>query len=457
MIYPYSTQEQLKSGKPYHFAEYDVQEFLAGYRKSRDFVGYERELQKGDVIKNHEEIERLRNSLPQQKEIITKSALEIISQMLLSGEKTKEIEDLLKGYRRKFEIQKLKKIHQGEALRNIGKEAEVTEFVFLGVCLGLHYLQTNNLQSLSTLLKVNDHIIAYKSVLSKKETKIAHYSLQLEKEGIEKLWGKLKKNPLGERLQKKYWKVSEARTMQNAGMIVQDKLRSRAYLQVLLDSGWKPAKVILVEPRQKGSDALEKPMDGNHFFNDIEKVQETCRKNDISFEVVTANDFNEPQVAERLRKQKEDYYIFSGSGILQEGILSTGKKLIHVHPGIVPAYRGSTCFLYSLLAEGKCGATAFFMDVGIDTGEIILQREFLPPAAGADIDRGYDNYIRALLLAEVAEKLANGGEIKGLRQNSEAGETYYIMHPLLRVLAAAYYKNKMETLNLTIKYENILQ
>src|SRR3989338_11591903 len=121
-MYTYSTQEQLKSEKPYHFSEYDPQTFLNDYKESRKMIGYQKLPQRIDTT-CEKKMQQLMNSLTQQEHVNTQEALEIIFGLLSSGKNREEVEDLLKSYRRKFEIQKLKKIHQGETLKNIGNEA----------------------------------------------------------------------------------------------------------------------------------------------------------------------------------------------------------------------------------------------------------------------------------------------------------------------------------------------
>ena len=122
----------------------------------------------------------------------------------------------------------------------------------------------------------------------------------------------------------------------------------------------------------------------------------------------------------------------TGGGILKEDILNCESKFIHFHPGIVPNYRGSTCFYYSMINENQCGVTAFFMDKHLDTGKIILQKTFDSPNHEF-VDNVYDPYIRSETLVEV---LKNNYLIsKNLKEQSSEGETYYIIHPVLKHIA----------------------
>ena len=111
-------------------------------------------------------------------------------------------------------------------------------------------------------------------------------------------------------------------------------------------------------------------------------------------------------------------------------------KFIHIHPGIVPEYKGSTPIYYSILKEDKCGATAFFMNEEIDSGEIIMQKEFDMPLPDEDIDYYYDCTMRATLLKDILDIYVTKDEFPKealLRHVNE--EAYFIIHPVLKHIA----------------------
>ena len=65
-----------------------------------------------------------------------------------------------------------------------------------------------------------------------------------------------------------------------------------------------------------------------------------------------------------------DYYVVAGAGIISpKGI---GKKrIINVHPGIIPSARGLDAFKWSILDGVPLGVTLHFIDAEVDAGEII--------------------------------------------------------------------------------------
>lgn len=168
-------------------------------------------------------------------------------------------------------------------------------------------------------------------------------------------------------------------------------------------------------------------------FDLSKSIKETLDENNLKFTEFPFIDINNVEIIDWVKKSNVDFFIFSGGGILKSNILQTGKKFVHLHPGIVPQYRGSTCFYYSIINEGICGVTAFIMNEGLDTGDIIYQRTFEKPNHGY-IDEVFDAHIRSETLIDMLKKkllLKNNYK----PQNLNHGNTYYIIHPVLKHIA----------------------
>ena len=133
-----------------------------------------------------------------------------------------------------------------------------------------------------------------------------------------------------------------------------------------------------------------------------------------------------------IKNSQIDFYIFSGGGILKNEILNSGVKFIHFHSGIVPLYRGSTTFYYSILNEKKCGVTAYIMDENLDTGEVISQKIFEKPDHEF-VDEVYDSHIRSETLIDVMKN--NLIEKNQFTIQNPEGITYFIIHPILKHIA----------------------
>ena len=144
-----------------------------------------------------------------------------------------------------------------------------------------------------------------------------------------------------------------------------------------------------------------------------------------------------PVVAAAVVALSQPYVIFSGAAgaIVRKPLFATGKKFIHIHPGRLPDYRGSTTIYYSLLAENKVEATALLLNEDIDAGPVIGRAVFEPPADRRMIDADYDPNIRASLLVSVLRDFVRRGEFAAIDQPADTGETFFIFHPVLKHLA----------------------
>ncbi len=220
--------------------------------------------------------------------------------------------------------------------------------------------------------------------------------------------------------------------IKNLGIIVVDTNRGRAYIQNLAKNELFPSFILVLE--QKSNGKKKKSKYAKEFFDANEPVTETLKKYKLKFKNILAESCNEYVVISELKSRKEKYFIYTGGGILKKEILSIGKKFIHIHPGTVPYYRGSTCMYYSIINEKKLGATAFFLETGLDKGDIIAQKEYQCPKI-LDMDNIYDPWMRSDLLVDIVKKYSKTGKFESRKQNKKAGETYFIIHPVLKHLA----------------------
>ena len=106
-----------------------------------------------------------------------------------------------------------------------------------------------------------------------------------------------------------------------------------------------------------------------------------------------------------------------------------------MHGGYLPDFKGSTNNYYSLLAEGTIGASAIFLTPEIDGGPVIRRRRFAPPAQRTRIDHIYDSAARARVLVDTLEAWRIHGDWVFELPNNSLGDTYYIIHPVLKHLA----------------------
>jgi hypothetical protein len=230
------------------------------------------------------------------------------------------------------------------------------------------------------------------------------------------------------------------------GLLLYPSLRSMAYLHVLHELNVAPREVILMgrpidrleEVRAEG----ERHHYSRDFFDLSLNLREVVESWGCSVHSVDAGNANAPEIHQALDRCTSTCFLFTGGGILSKETLSLGKSFVHSHPGYLPVYRGSTCFYYSLLADGSLGATLFVMDEKIDTGQIIARCQFdmnymVEPSQPLFVDYVLDPYIRSQALKKGLRGFIAHGSFDGQEQEKTEAPAYYVMHPLLRHLSIA--------------------
>lgn len=143
----------------------------------------------------------------------------------------------------------------------------------------------------------------------------------------------------------------------------------------------------------------------------------------------------EPQrlrdVVETLRESAPDLFAVASYGkIVPQAVLDIPPRgALNVHPSLLPLYRGATP-LQSQLRDGVTlgGVTIILMDAGMDTGDIVLQRES-PIASGETYGELHDRFaaLGAELLAQAVEQATAGTLVRiaqaGLRSEAEIART----------------------------------
>lgn len=222
--------------------------------------------------------------------------------------------------------------------------------------------------------------------------------------------------------------------MSKIGIILTPDSRSKAYLQKIIKNNFVLDEIIFMNDKRNSPkyDINLIEQSKKNFFDVTTSVESTLKNNNLKYHEFNFVDINHQELISYLKKSTIDFYIFSGGGILKTDILNSGVKFVHFHSGIVPLYRGSTTFYYSILNEKKCGVTAYVMDEHLDTGEVIHQKIFSKPDHKF-IDEIYDSHIRSETLIEVMKKELI--QKSGFKKQVLKGETYYIIHPVLKHIA----------------------
>ena len=217
--------------------------------------------------------------------------------------------------------------------------------------------------------------------------------------------------------------------------------RTRAYLEALAERDLAPQMTILYGKEN----LLDVTIVGGYVNPSAENYSDLCRSvapmnaGDLlagvrsKTQVVSAGSVNDDQLVKVLFETGISTIVFSGyPGEIVRGNALAAGKFLHVHPGKLPNYRGSTTAHYSLLQENQVWASLLVLDKGIDTGEVLLRRQMPLPATSEYFDQIYDPSIRATLLATYLAGEAENEPLLSLKESPEDARTYYVIHPLLR-------------------------
>jgi methionyl-tRNA formyltransferase len=245
-------------------------------------------------------------------------------------------------------------------------------------------------------------------------------------------------------------------------MLLINNNRSKAYLQNLIKNGLIPAKIILLNdknidlPEHTENDKIISKDTNQKFirklddldisFDEKEHVLSTIEKNNINYIVIDTLDINAVEVVEEVSKISTEYIVYSGPGgtILRKDILSKGKKFIHVHPGWLPKYRGSTTIYYSMLINSEVGASVILFEEGIDEGPILYKKIYKIKEKGIDFDYVLDPLVRAKTLVEFFKQKNINLTIQEKCKNAN---TFYIVHPFIKHASILKYNKKSRLLN----------
>lgn len=231
--------------------------------------------------------------------------------------------------------------------------------------------------------------------------------------------------------------------LQGVVFLAADTARSSAYAQAMVNSDFSPETTLLfgMGSRAKLGQAKQ-PVESPEIEGVFTPVlgtplRDVCQKFGTPVQILEAQSIGHQSVADRLAELQPKLVIYSGfGGELVPGDLCRNWKLLHMHSGYLPDYRGSTTCYYSLLVENRCGVSAIFLSAGIDTGDIVAKEHYNPPSSGMDIDYIYDSAIRADLLVRVLKKFtASDGNLATVKQDDAEGQTYYVIHPVLKNIA----------------------
>ena len=123
------------------------------------------------------------------------------------------------------------------------------------------------------------------------------------------------------------------------------------------------AKLLIIFSKKRISEIL------NQFDLSTERIPEK--------KITHVTSINDSSTVELIQKINPDLIIVSGTRIISKKILSAVNcKIINIHAGITPKYRGVHGMYWALAGNDKenAGVTVHYVDKGVDTGEILANK-----------------------------------------------------------------------------------
>ncbi len=233
-------------------------------------------------------------------------------------------------------------------------------------------------------------------------------------------------------------------------------IESKIYLELLAQNDLLPKKIVFlrfgnydsfIAKRENVEPKLQKEL--IDFLN-LPHTKLSCfslRNYETEIDEITIDSLADTHLARYLTNEPIKTFLYTGGGKVPTSLLTIkNSKFIHIHPGILPDIKGADCFLWSLSIRKKLGYSCFYMNEGIDTGDILYTKEydiadFSLFVEKYDIHRlykailhYYDPVLRIRTFMEMLRKnsLDALSSLPSRKQNPNEGRTYFFMHPVLR-------------------------
>lgn len=229
--------------------------------------------------------------------------------------------------------------------------------------------------------------------------------------------------------------------LKDFALIASDTSRTKAYLQLMIKNDIRPELCVIYTDDFAQVKLMADKYEGDHdfgkYFNRDIPLLTIISDYELHYIVIESRDINSEKMVQAISSLSQMYLIYSGygGGILKPHLFKLGKRYIHIHAGMVPKYRGSTTAYYSILDNGNIGVTAFFLDEGLDDGELICQHEYDLPDENVDIDYIYEPYLRACELVKALALYVEKNKFETITQDETDADTYFIIHPVLKHIA----------------------
>ncbi|QDU65373.1 formyltransferase family protein [Engelhardtia mirabilis] len=159
-----------------------------------------------------------------------------------------------------------------------------------------------------------------------------------------------------------------------AFLVLEEHPYGREMLRRILAAGFAPA-VVVVESSDVADEEREKFLVRCEGRELAPTIAEQAAQGGIPVESLPAH--RSAALMGLLGDEPLDLMVLGGTRIIRGAILDhPAHGVVNSHPGLLPDCRGSASPAWSVFHDIPVGASTHFCDRGIDTGDLLLRREF---------------------------------------------------------------------------------
>lgn len=153
----------------------------------------------------------------------------------------------------------------------------------------------------------------------------------------------------------------------------------------------------------------------------------------VGLPVLQPEKMKDPTFIEQLSSYDADLQVVVAYRMLPEVVWAMPRfGTFNVHASLLPQYRGAAPINWAIInGETKTGVTTFFLDHEIDTGRIIMQREFDIPDE-ANVEYVYDHLMELgaqIAIDTIDEIIAGDGVVETISQSERLAKDVAIDNP----------------------------
>lgn len=145
--------------------------------------------------------------------------------------------------------------------------------------------------------------------------------------------------------------------------------------------------------------------------------------------VIEVYDLNVPEIYDLLLKIAPSLMVVWDTGIIKDSILQTAEKVINLHMGICPNYRGAVANQFAVYQEdfSNIGATIHYVDKTIDGGNIIKIIKCDTRKTPRELFRELNDKSQEMFLSTAVD-IFHRKKVKSFTQDMGIGKNYQLKH-----------------------------